>query len=113
MADIDPASIDQFGKPVRRDAHRGRSGTCGRVDHIEIAQRDVAIDGEGARKPERADAPDRMAGQGFRLVRSEHPRPSAKSVLGLAVVEPGVAPRAHKQTLVLRSEEHTSELKSL
>src|SRR3546814_12412412 len=68
----------------------------GRVDHIEIAQRDVAIDGEGARKPERADAPDRMAGQGFRLVRSEHPRPSAKSVLGLAVVEPGVAPRAHK-----------------
>src|SRR3546814_4499597 len=38
MADIDPASIDQFGKPVRRDAHRGRSGTCGRVDHIEIAR---------------------------------------------------------------------------
>ena len=53
--------------------------------------------GQRHRETERADAADRMAGDFERLLRPEHPRPSAERRLGLCIVEPRIAARDEQE----------------
>jgi hypothetical protein len=63
------------------------------VDGREIAQRQVAIDCQRRRQAERADAADRVAGQRLGLLMPSMRGRAPNAVLGLAVVEPGIAAR--------------------
>ena len=67
---------------------------------VEIAQRDVEIDGQRRGEAERADAADGMAGQRQRLLGAEHARAGAERGFGLAIVEPGIAARDEQEGLV-------------
>ena len=70
----------------------------GRRHHlVERLQRHVAIDRQRCRKPERADAADRMAGDRLHLGRLQHRGFAAERVLDLAVVEAGQAAGHHQK----------------
>src|SRR5205085_1670268 len=102
-AGVRPFGADDLGEPLGRYLDRGVQGAGGRIDDVEVPERDVAADRQRRRQAEGADAADRMASESERLFRSEHPRPPAERGLALDVVEPRVAAGDEQKHLVLHA----------